>query len=343
LFFGYCIGSIDFLLIYNIPLDPLWGFLFVPIFSIPFTYAALEYDLMDITFVAKKAFMYAVTTAIIGGILSILNYINTLVGINSPHFPNWIPSLILALVAAMAVLFIWRKVREADVLKYEFINVVTHKFRTPLTSIKWITENLKESAPENIKEDVQHIQTANEHLVELTNLLVNLSGMDDKSYEYIFTKVDVGSVLDQCVAEVSKKAREKDIDITCHIQSGAYASADPQKIKFVFQTLLDNAVSYTPDTGKITVELSQANSQFSTDKITISIHDTGIGIPKNELKYIFTKFYRAVNGRKADTEGMGIGLYLSRKIIERHKGKITLDSLGEGQGSTFTIMLPPVK
>ncbi|HTK33153.1 MAG TPA: ATP-binding protein [Candidatus Paceibacterota bacterium] len=340
LFLGYTIGSIDFLLIYNIPADPLWGFLFVPLSVIPYTYAALQYELMDISVVAKKAFIYAVTTAVIGLVLSVLNYANTLIADIYPHFPNVISSIIFALLAAVAVLFIWRKARESDVLKYEFINVVTHKFRTPLTSIKWISENLKETAPQDMKDDLLHIQSANDRLVELTNLLVNLAGTDDKSYEYAFSNVDVGAMLNNAVAEAKIKCDEKGITVSYTSHGQCMIFADQNKIKFVLQTLLDNAISYTPKGGKISVEISVNNSQFSGEKVWISITDTGIGIPKDEQKFIFTKFYRAQNGRKADTEGMGIGLYLSQRIVERHKGKIIAQSAGEGRGTTFVVTLP---
>lgn len=343
LFFGYTIGSIDFLLIYNIPVDPLIGFLFVPLSVIPYTYAALQYELMSISVVAKKALVYAVTAAFIGILLSILNYFNTQVINYYPNFPDWVSSVILACMTALAVSFIWKKAREADVLKYEFMNVVTHKFRTPLTSIKWITENLKESAPENMKEDLRDIEVANERLVELTALLSNLSGADDKSYEYVFNRIDVSTILTKSVQESTKKSRAKNIDIAYKTPHAMYISADEQKMRFVFQTLIDNALSYTPAGGRITVAVETKKIRFSENKLIVRISDTGIGIPKDELKYIFTKFYRAENGRKADTEGMGIGLYLSKHIIERHRGKISVESAGEGKGTTFVITLPLVE
>ncbi|MDD5165538.1 MAG: ATP-binding protein [Candidatus Pacebacteria bacterium] len=343
LFFGYTIGSIDFLLIYDIPVDPLIGFLFVPLSVIPYTYAALQYELMSISVVAKRALIYAVTAAFIGLILSGLNYFNTQIIVYYPGFPDWASSIILACLTAVAVSFIWKKAREADVLKYEFMNVVTHKFRTPLTSIKWITENLRETAPENIKEDLRDIEAANERLVELTSLLSNLSGADDKSYEYIFTRIDVGAVINRCVDEVVKKAHTKNIEVSFKKLPPFFISGDEQKMKFVFQTLMDNALSYTLAGGRISVEVASSGGRLNGKKLSVRINDTGIGIPKDELRYIFTKFYRAVNGRKTDTEGMGIGLYLSKHIIERHRGKISVESAGEGKGTTFAVVLPLVE
>lgn len=343
LLLAYLFGSVDFLLIYNIPFDPLWGFLFVPLFSVPFVYAVLQYDIMNISIVAQKAFIYAVITAVIGGVLSVLNYANTVIIQSYPGFPDWTSSLVLALFVALAVLLIWKKVREADILKYEFINVITHKFRTPITSIKWVSENLLEEAPESMKEDIKHLRLANERLGELTNLLVNLSGMDDKSYEYTFAPADIGALMNDCVADVMKKAESKHIELSYIPRSGMLTSIDAQKIKFVLQTMIDNSVTYTPDGGKIIVEASQTSGKFSVPKLIISVSDTGIGIPKDEIKHVFIKFYRTENGRKADTEGMGIGLYLARRIVERHNGKMFVQSAGNGKGSTFTVVLPMKK
>jgi signal transduction histidine kinase len=338
LIFGYAVGSTDFLLIYNIQFDPLWAFLFVPLYTIPFTYAALKYELMDIKLVAKKAFVYALTTAVLGGILIFINYINTVIIHNSPDFPNWISSIVLSLIGALAVLVVWSKLREGDLLKYEFINVVTHKFRTPLTSIKWSGENLIKVVPNDLKEDIRNIQISADRLVELTGLLVNLSGSDDRSYEYVFNKIDIGELLARCSAEHVDQAGIKGIALVHDPKSGIFVSADAQRIRFVIQTLLDNAISYSSRGGTINVLISS-----SGNAAVISVTDTGIGIPKNDLKYIFTKFYRAENGRKADTEGMGIGLYLARRIVERHEGKLWVESGGEGKGSTFSVSLPLVK
>jgi two-component system phosphate regulon sensor histidine kinase PhoR len=241
---------------------------------------------------------------------------------------------------AITVLIIWTKIREADILKFEFMNVVTHKFRTPLTSIKWTMENLRESVPDALKNDIQQIQTANEHLMELTDTLVNLSSTDDKTYEYTLKETDIGSILNDCVTNVEDKMKAKGLTLSYISQPFIPVVADGQKIRFIFQTLLDNAVSYSPSGGKVSLEVKEIDGRFSRNNISIKVSDTGIGIPKDELRFIFTKFYRAKNGRKADTEGMGIGLYLSKRIIERHKGKMWVESAGEGKGTTFTIILP---
>jgi signal transduction histidine kinase len=337
-FFGYSIGSVDFFLIYNIPVDPLWGIFFIPIFSIPFTYAVVQYELMDIKLVAKKAFVYATITVVLGFILIGFNYLNALIAQAIPGFPVWISSIILALATTALGFFIWNKIREADILKYEFVTIVTHKFRTPLTYIKWSSDNIAKAVPADLAEDVKNIQAANGRLFELTNILAHLSDADDSSSGYRFENLDLNKMLREIVDGSMQEAQSKKINLSYTPTPADPALADDQRIRFVFQTLVDNAVTYTPDGGKVTVTLLQSGA-----KIIVNISDTGIGIGKNEEKYIFNKFYRTPRATKTDTEGMGIGLFLAREIMKRHNGGITVESEGEDKGASFTVTLPAVK
>ena len=276
LILGYTIGSIDFLLIYNIQFDPLWGFLFVPLYTIPFTYAALKYELMDIKLVAKRAFSYAVVTAVLGAVLVFLNYMNIFLIRESPGFPEWASSVALAMIGGAVVLVIWRKLRDDDVIKDEFINMVTHKFRAPLTSIKWSGENLLKSAPEALREDVRNIQASADRLVELTGTLVNLSSAEDKSHEYNLAPTDLGKLLNSCVTEHMDQARAKGISLAyAPLSAECVIPADSQRIRFVLKTLLYNALSYTPKGGKIKAELFLL---LNDGKVLITIADTGIGV-----------------------------------------------------------------
>lgn len=337
-FFGYSIGSIDFFLIYNIPVDPLWGIFFIPIFAIPFTYAVVQYELMDIRLVAKKAFVYAVITVALGFIMIGFNYLNALIAQTIPGFPVWISSIILAIATSALGFFIWNKIRESDTLKYEFVTIVTHKFRTPLTYIKWSSDNIAKAVPADLAEDVKNIQTANGRLFELTNILAHLSDADDSSSGYRFEKLDLNKMLREIVDGSAQEAQSKKISLVYSQTPADPALADDQRIRFVFQTLVDNAIAYTPEGGKVIVTVLQSGA-----KIIVNVSDTGIGISKNEEKYIFNKFYRTPRATKTDTEGMGIGLFLAREIMKRHNGGITVESEGEGKGTSFTVTVPAAK
>lgn len=339
LFLGYLVGSINFLLIYNIYVDPLWGFLFIPLFSIPFTYAIIQYELMDIKIIAKKAFVYIVISIGIGFVLVSLNYFNNLIIKTTTTFPLWISSLVLSFITSVVLILIWRKIREADLLKYEFINIITHKFRTPLTAIRWSSGNLVESAPENLKEDIDRIQRSTKSLVDLTGILTSLSTTDSNIFEYSLIKMDLNKIIEDIILEYSDKIKNKNIEITPLPKTSNIILVDEQKIKFVFQTLIFNAITYNKLGGKIFLNLSNENDK----NVVLEIKDTGIGINEEDIKFIFTKFYRTNEGRKADTEGMGIGLYLAKTIIGRHGGKIWVKSDGVGEGSSFFVSLPLCK
>jgi two-component system phosphate regulon sensor histidine kinase PhoR len=106
-------------------------------------------------------------------------------------------------------------------------------------------------------------------------------------------------------------------------------------MRFVIQTLVENAINYSKDNCSIIVNVEKKDNM-----IIISVKDSGIGIAKEELPRMFTKFYRGKEARSTDTEGMGIGLYMTHDIVTRHHGKIWVESEGPGKGSTFSISLP---
>lgn len=339
LFLAYTVGSINFLLVYNVLIDPLWGFLFVPLFTIPFTYAIIKYELMDIKIIAKKAFIYVFISAIIGFILVLLSYLDNLIIQNSLGLPTWISSVVLAFITSIGLVLVWKKIRETDILKYEFISIITHKFRTPLTAIKWSSNNLIESVPENLKEEVIQIQKYTKSLVDLTNALANLPMVNNKGFEYNFVKLDLNDLIKSVVLEYSEIIDKKDLMLNKLSSTTNFVLADEQKLKFVLQTLIYNAISYTKKGGKISLKISALNNK----SIIVEITDTGIGIDKSEMKFIFSKFYRTESSKKVDTEGMGIGLYLSKVIMEKLNGKIWVKSKGLEQGSSFFLSLPIYK
>jgi len=335
LFFGFTVGMADLPLIYNIKFDPIWEFLFVPLFTIPFMYATMKYKLMDVKIIAKKAYIYGLIGAAICAVLVFGNYLNNIISQNSPGFPNWASSLVLAVILTIGIIFILKKIKEEDILKYEFINVVIHKFRTPLTSIRWSTENIIKSTS-NSNEDAIRIQKSTDSLVDLTNLLVNLSLTEDNTdtFEYKIVKIDLNSFVKNLVSNYSEELKLKNIELKLNLDSTKTILSDEQKLKFIFQTLIDNAIRYTNQNGSISICISE-----DKDNVITKIADSGIGINPDEMGLIFTKFYRTERSKRADTEGMGIGLYLVKQILEKLHGKIWLESDGENKGSSFFVSL----
>ena len=329
------LGFIPNFLVYNIPVDPIWGGVFMAFFASIFIYAGLKYELFDVRIIAKQAFEYTVSILVVGGFIILFDYINRIVQDLNPSFPSWAIPLLISVIIIAISMSVWRKIRESDLLKYEFITTVTHTFRTPLTHIKWASENLSNSnlsAEDKIQLD--YIREADEKLVELTGLLMNISETENNEYQYTMSSHCISKQIDEMVESYRELCKRKNIDITKNIDPDLYANFDESRIKFVMQTLIENAINYTPAAGNLTISLKQNKKET-----TLSVSDSGIGIAKEELPKLFSKFYRGHSARLTDTEGVGIGLYLSKQIMARHGGNIWAVSDGLGKGSTFSFSL----
>lgn len=169
---GWFFSFLTVPLAYNIPIDPMYGIFFPIVFCVPFTYAVLNHDLLDIKVVAKRAFYYGILVAACAGILIFLNFINEWIEEIMPGTPVWVVPLFSSAFAVAVGIAVWKKVREGDALKYQFINKTMHELRTPLTHIKLSAENLVESGlDETQKASLATIEKANEKLIELTDLV----------------------------------------------------------------------------------------------------------------------------------------------------------------------------
>ncbi len=337
---GFSVGFIPNFLVYNVQINPLWGMFFGILLAVPFVYGAVRYQMFDIKVIAKQAFLYSILVGLIGGLITLINYSNDWIQAIYPSFPDWITALISAILAVTIGVIVWRKLRRGDLLKYEFITIITHKFRTPLTQIKWSIEELRaeETNQEKLK-GFEDLKKFNQKLIDLTSTLVELSDPKNSlDFSQHFEKLSLNDLL-KSVSDSYKEIFSKK-QIVFSLSCPAYnimANADKERVKFVIQTLFENAFAYTLPHGKVSFTLES----FS-DKACISVTDNGIGINKRDLDLIFTRFYRTKNAKIADTEGFGIGLYLARSIARRYKGDLQVFSEGEGKGSTFKFTLPKV-
>ncbi len=334
--FAYGTSLVAEFLLYGIPVDPFVACL-TGLYTIPTAYAIFKYDTIDLNIVAKRSFGYALAVAGTALFILLVSYTNNYVHAIFPDFPEWFTPLISAAVAVAIGIATWRKMRETDVLKYQFIDVVTHKFRTPLTHINWSAEMLRKNPPaEEQKEIVDTIVQAGAHLNELTDMLVGLSGSDEGQFLYAYTTENVSDVVKTIVAIALERQKEKPVTIENRIPEGLpLVHIDRKKVEFALQTILDNAMTYSPDHGKVTV-----SAEARKDSVIISVQDMGMGITKEDMPRLFTKFYRAKNAVLSYTEGMGIGLYLSRDMMRRQGGDMHAASEGPGKGSTFFLEMP---
>ncbi|MEK7642104.1 MAG: HAMP domain-containing sensor histidine kinase [Patescibacteria group bacterium] len=248
-------------------------------------------------------------------------------------------SMVSSLVLALRI--IWKKLSMNEVLKYEFITIVAHKFRTPLTHIKWSTDELASTEQDPYrKQTLQDIQKSNEKLIKLTNTLVEITDSEnDTSSLYAFERTNICDFTKTIVEQIKDEFHEKNIFFSMQcLPEPLFAKIDTQRMEFVLQTMLENAKNYTSPGKNVDISIGRDGR-----KALISVADNGIGIDKKDLPLIFTKFFRTPNAKSADTEGFGVGLYLAQSIAKRHKGSIEVYSDGIGKGSVFTIVIPLTK
>lgn len=249
----------------------------------------------------------------------------------------------IALLCALILLvgLIWQKLRENAHLKYEFVTIIAHKFRTPLTYVKWSSDGLINDEHDPYKKKIlEDIKRGNEGLIKLTNTLLEITETDNKSRSsYAYGRLNLCDFVHEVAESYRDSFHQKNIffSVAC-MEDQIFVKIDKARMEFVLQVLFENALAYTP-TGK-NVEVTVGHSGH---KAFIQVTDHGIGMDEKTLKRLFTKFFRADNAMRVDTEGFGVGLFLAKSVVRRHKGKLEAFSNGLNEGSTFRVMLKKVK
>jgi signal transduction histidine kinase len=284
-----------------------------------------------------KTFRTQYKLILVLGIIVILTVFKTQILSGLSSLPFFTIDVLTILLAVIILVIFARQQREADELKNEFVKVVTHKFRTPLTEIRWAIESLRDNnitiQDKNVALD--QVDQARQKLNEIVDLLVGLVKFDDKM-QYAFEAVSLRELFDESLQKYAGQIKEKNIAFSIQQNPDIpLIIIDGKKIQFILDTLLDNAISYSKAGGKITTTISQ-----DTQKIFFKITDTGIGIELNDLDKIFEKFYRSTDSRLADTEGLGISLHIAREIARKHDGDLRAESDGKNMGATFVLEIP---
>lgn len=331
--FGYSFGPIDFFLVFDIPVSPLYG-MFFGLYIIPITYGILADHLMDIRVVVRKAFFYSFAIGAITAVLTVLIFLNDRFVETVPWVQFWTIPIVTAVVAFFLGRVYWLQSVEGDRIKYEFITVATHKLRTPLTQISWKVRELID-ASDNQKEIeiAQSIQRSTNRLIELTNILFETTQESD--YTYNREEIGLVGLTNEVFKKLSSVIEHKNIQTSIHVDGEVRVFADQRRIHAVIEVLLENAITYTPNGGFVQV--------IAYDKggiVSYSVRDSGIGVVPEEKKRIFSRFYRTDAAKRVDTEGVGLGLAMAKSIIQKHGGKIGVESQGEDKGSIFWFTLP---
>lgn len=245
------------------------------------------------------------------------------------------------LTSVVAVFHDITQLKQLVKLRAEFVANVSHELKTPLTSIKGFSETLCAEGgledPVNARRFLEIIHKQSERLEMLVNDLLTLSAIESKEEKMDCSAQDLAPIIQSVLLMEKKTIDAASHHVTLNIPLDLpKIYVDRNRIEQVFINLLDNAVKFTPASGKINI-LAQVDNDF----VRIDIKDSGVGIAPEHLNRVFERFYRADKARSGNT-GTGLGLSIVKHIIQAHRGRVEVQSTS-GLGSTFSIFLPLIK
>lgn len=229
-----------------------------------------------------------------------------------------------------------QSLRELDRLKDEFIDLISHEIRTPLASIIGYVELLREEGISRPDADLcaEVIQRNAKRLQHLVGDLLFLSQIQSGKMAMEFQDADLAGIAASALEELRPEAQRKHIELALSATDVPRLVVDPIRIAQLLGNLLSNAVKFTPDGGRVEVRLRREG-----DQVVLAVADTGIGIPAVDRERVFERFFRTAIAARHAIQGTGLGLAVTKAIVDAHHGTIAVDS-DEGRGSTFTVCLP---
>ncbi len=273
--------------------------------------------------------------------------------------PTLISLIILLLTAILLIItFIiiqgFERLAEANRMKSEFISVVSHQLRSPLSNLRWAIELLMSGRIGKIEEKQTEyfkiLKENNSRMEELVSDLLTVSRIEQRTLPLKKREFSLENLIKNLILEFKPLIQASNVEVKFKSEEDLpEILADPSQIRLVIGNLLDNAIRYIParqspgadrpiaggkDKGEVRIKLEKKGG-----KLYFEIADNGVGIPKEDKKYIFQKFFRSKNVLKYQTQGSGLGLYITKAIVEKSGGKIGFSSQ-EGVGSTFWFSLP---
>ncbi len=228
--------------------------------------------------------------------------------------------------------------RQVDEMKSEFITLASHQLRTPLSSLRWYLELFSDEAknlPHAQREYLTEMDNAAKRLADLLDDLLHVARLEEGNFTPDLRPLDLRKLLLDLRKQWEDFATQHGKRCALHLpENPVKVASDPVLLHLVLQNLYTNALKYSAPGSEVHVALKRAHSH-----VEISVSDTGMGIPNEERKHLFEKFFRAKNAKRVDADGTGLGLYLSRTIIRTLRGTISFHSV-TGKGTTFTVRLP---
>ena len=227
-------------------------------------------------------------------------------------------------------------------MKTEFVSLAAHQLRTPLAAIKWTLRMLLDGDLGRINPEqrdfIGKTYKSNERMINLINDLLDVTRIEEGKYLYKPVSTNLENVVQLVMDTLKEETQRRKISLNFKKPKKKLPKVviDVEKIRLTIQNLLNNAIRYTRLGGVVTISLKYNKIK---KEIEFQIRDTGIGIPSDQQGRVFTKFFRASNVMRMETEGSGLGLFIAKNIIEAHSGKIWFESK-ENKGTTFYFTLP---
>ncbi len=227
--------------------------------------------------------------------------------------------------------------RELDEFKENFLSLIGHDLKTPLSKVSLSLDCLEQVLPAQKKtiSYFQQLKSGVSELERLTGLLMDFAKVEKKSVILDLQSVDMNDVIKEAIKQREQEMKKKNISLTLLLDSLYPLLMDKKLIIRILINLLDNAIRYSPENSSVVIESYETKEEW----VKVSIKDSGMGVEKEDSAFLFQKFYRGKNVQKKETMGQGLGLYLAHYFISLHQGKIFLESTSM-QGSTFSFELP---
>ena len=233
-----------------------------------------------------------------------------------------------------------QRLRELDKIKTQLYTNITHEFRTPLSLILGMVEQIKENPQDWYNEGLQMIKRNGQLLLNLISRILDLNKLQAGSLPLHYIQADIISYLQYITESFQSYAISKNIQLTFHTEiEELVMDYEPEQLLIVLSNLLSNAIKFTPENGNIVLHLKQLSTPYTTSHLQIKVKDSGIGIPKEEIGKIFNRFYQIKNSKNFQNWGTGIGLAFSKEVVELMGGQIKVESVLQ-KGSNFIVLLP---
>lgn len=282
-------------------------------------------------------FTMAVIGLVMGSVVIMMTVHNTSVQTIHRTIITVVVILVLVFLSSIILSYIAMKpIKRAWQRQLDFTADASHELRTPLAIIRSNLEIVMDNRDEMVKDQekwLDNIQKETNRMTKLVDDLLTLSRADSNEAQLCMTEFSLNNIIEDRLAAFHSLASQHGITLESNVAPDVLLQGDEQRITQLFTILLDNAIKYMGRPGTIRIEAACAGQH-----VQITFSDDGVGIPKEDVPGVFTRFYRVDKSRTGQRGGSGLGLAIAKWIVEAHGGKITLKS-GEGKGVVYTILI----